>query len=277
MMRSVVIGVGANLGSREASVRSARMLLAAHPHVSVEEVAPLYETAPVGPTQPDYLNTAFRLATDLRPPVLLDVLLDVERRLGRDRSTAERWGARSLDLDYLWDDHGPFEDDELVVPHRELRHRPFALGPLLDVAPELIDVYGAALQSVGGAIVAWDRAAREVVVERSKFERAVEADSLADACALAASFPEPRNSPTITRQEAIDSSGSALADALNRFFERGFETHHVSISHCSHTQWVAHFHGVNVEISKRRRVSLSTTSGDVRAFSVRMSVEHLER
>ncbi|MEM7138516.1 MAG: 2-amino-4-hydroxy-6-hydroxymethyldihydropteridine diphosphokinase [Myxococcota bacterium] len=275
-MRTAVIGVGANLGAREASIRSARILLGAHPQLQVEEVAPLYETAPVGPPQPDYLNTAFRVATDLSPKALLGVLLDVERRLGRDRSTAARWGARSLDLDYLWDDRGPFEDDNLVVPHRELCNRPFALCPLLDVMPRLTDVYGTLLEQAGGTIMAWDRVSREVVAEELGLHKTVEADSLADACALAASFGESHGAPTITQRETVDSSGSALAEALNRFSERGFETQHVSISHCSHTQWVAHFHGVNVEISKPRRVSLSTTSGHARAFVARMSAEDLE-
>ena len=63
-------------------------------------VSALYETEPVGPPQPPYLNAAVRLLTELDLPQLLEALLAIERRFGRERR--ERWGARIVDLDILW-------------------------------------------------------------------------------------------------------------------------------------------------------------------------------
>jgi 2-amino-4-hydroxy-6-hydroxymethyldihydropteridine diphosphokinase len=97
----------------------------------------LYETAPVGPPQPAFLNAAARVATDLAPHALLDALLSVERQQGRVRG--ERWGPRLIDLDILWIAGVAVDSPGLVVPHPELRRRAFALRPLLDVAPEATD------------------------------------------------------------------------------------------------------------------------------------------
>ncbi len=113
----------------------------------------LYETAPVGPPQPRFLNGALALETELAPPALLDALLDVERRLGRIR--AERWGPRLIDLDILWTAAGAFDSPRLTVPHPELRRRAFALRPLLDVVPDAKDPadgarYATVLAGLGG-------------------------------------------------------------------------------------------------------------------------------
>ena len=131
-MTRAYVGVGANLGDREATIRAA---LAALPDVVA--VSDLRETAPVGVLdQPPFLNGAAALETELSPRELLDVLLDVERRLGRERR--ERWGPRTIDLDLLL--HGETEVDEpgLTVPHPRLHERRFALEPLLDLDPELV-------------------------------------------------------------------------------------------------------------------------------------------
>jgi 2-amino-4-hydroxy-6-hydroxymethyldihydropteridine diphosphokinase len=126
------VGVGANIGDREATIRAA---LAALPDVVA--VSELRETAPVGVVdQPPFLNGAAALETELSPRELLDVLLDVERRLGRERR--ERWGPRTIDLDLLL--HGEAEVDEpgLTVPHPLLHERRFALEPLVDLDPDLV-------------------------------------------------------------------------------------------------------------------------------------------
>ncbi len=97
----------------------------------------LYETLPVGPPQPDYLNAAVRLTTDLAPEPLLDALLGVERSLGRVRR--ERWGPRLIDLDVLWADAVTRRGPRLVLPHPRLAERAFALVPLVEVAPGATD------------------------------------------------------------------------------------------------------------------------------------------
>lgn len=133
----VVIGLGSNLGSREALLRAALDLLAASSGVEVVTRSRLYESAPVGPPQPRYLNAAALLRTTLEPTELMALLLDVERSLGRERR--ERWGPRTLDLDCLWIRDAQVATPSLVVPHPELLAREFALRPLIEVCPDAVD------------------------------------------------------------------------------------------------------------------------------------------
>jgi 2-amino-4-hydroxy-6-hydroxymethyldihydropteridine diphosphokinase len=130
-----VIGLGSNLGDRRGTLAKAAAEIRALGEVTA--VSSLYETAPVGPPQPMFLNAAVALSTRLDPPGLLAALLAIERRLGRVRR--ERWGPRSIDLDILWIAGVVFDAAELKVPHPELRGRAFALCPLLDVAPLAAD------------------------------------------------------------------------------------------------------------------------------------------
>jgi 2-amino-4-hydroxy-6-hydroxymethyldihydropteridine diphosphokinase len=133
-----VLGLGSNLGSRHANIEAALELLAAREVARVLARSPLYDSAPLGPPQPRYLNGAARIASALPPRQLLDALLAIEAELGRERR--ERWGARTIDLDLLWSAR-PFADDRLTLPHPSLTERWFALLPLLDVAPELAPRY----------------------------------------------------------------------------------------------------------------------------------------
>ncbi len=133
--RRYVIGLGANLGDRRATLQSAVAALARL--ARIVRVSGLYETAAVGPPQPDYLNAAVLLESELHPLGLLEQLLMIERRHGRERR--ERWGPRTLDLDLLYSPQAALSTPELTLPHRELPHRPFALLPLVDVLPEARD------------------------------------------------------------------------------------------------------------------------------------------
>lgn len=146
----VVIGLGTNLGDREATLRSAVRALTSLADDGLA-VSALYETAPLGPPQPHYLNAAVRFRTSLEPDGLLDALLVIERAHGRVRG--ERWGPRTLDLDVLFAlaDGARLEhrSARLVVPHPGLLERSFALAPLLDVMPELRPRLGAVLVSLG--------------------------------------------------------------------------------------------------------------------------------
>lgn len=126
-----VIGLGANLGDRLRTLRSAVQGLAALGEV--QGVSRLYETAAVGPPQPDYLNAAVLLDSALEPAALMQALLALERQHGRERR--ERWGPRTLDLDLLFSPGLELAEPGLTLPHPELPRRAFALAPLLDVAP----------------------------------------------------------------------------------------------------------------------------------------------
>jgi 2-amino-4-hydroxy-6-hydroxymethyldihydropteridine diphosphokinase len=134
-MLDAVIGLGSNLGDRrDYLVRAARRIRELG---EIVRTSAIYETKPVGGPQPNFLNAALRLSTHLSPEGLLERLLEVEHGLGRVRR--ERWGPRVIDLDILWCQGVVVRSERLVVPHAELRARPFALVPLLGVAPEASD------------------------------------------------------------------------------------------------------------------------------------------
>ena len=131
------VGLGANLGTREDTIRHAVDLLGAHPGVDLVAVSTLRETEPWGPVeQPPFLNGAAAIETSLEPRPLLGVLLDVERRLGRVRD--ERWGPRTIDLDLLLYGDAVVDEPGLTVPHPRLCERAFALEPLLELDPDLV-------------------------------------------------------------------------------------------------------------------------------------------
>ncbi len=272
-MSVVVVGVGSNLGAREASIRCARVLLDARDEIEVDEVSAIYETEPLGPPQPPYLNAAFRLRTTLSPPELLRALLRTERRLARHRVPDERWGPRSIDLDLLWDGRGGYESAELRVPHPELQNRDFALAPLLDVAPELGDVFRPALLRHGGRPPLWARAATvRVTPSPAGVEVDVQADSLADACALCVQHTAAQGRPWSTRHATIESDPKHFAIALRDTFRTGFAVHRATISHCSKTQWSLELHGVNTGLPFDADVRLQTTLGDQREIHARLSI-----
>ena len=130
------IGVGANLGDREAGIFTALRALDALPTIKVVQASSLYETAPVGVTdQPLFLNGVAAVRTSLAPRGLLDVLLDIENKMGRVRTL--RWGPRVIDLDLLLYGDVRVAEPGLDVPHPRLRERGFVLVPLAEIAPTL--------------------------------------------------------------------------------------------------------------------------------------------
>jgi 2-amino-4-hydroxy-6-hydroxymethyldihydropteridine diphosphokinase len=132
------VGLGANLGDREATIRSALAALEARDGISVTAVSTLRETDPVGYLdQPRFLNGVAELDTELAADELLAGLLDTERALGRTRD-GPRFGPRTIDLDLLL--YGDEEIDEpgLRVPHPRLHERRFVLEPLAELAPGLV-------------------------------------------------------------------------------------------------------------------------------------------
>jgi 2-amino-4-hydroxy-6-hydroxymethyldihydropteridine diphosphokinase len=126
------VGAGANLGDPAASVERALAALGALGLVT--RSSSLYRTRPWGKTdQPDFVNAAAMLETDLEPRALLAALKDLERRLGRVET--ERWGPRLIDLDLLAFDEVELDEPGLRLPHPRLRERAFALVPLAEIEP----------------------------------------------------------------------------------------------------------------------------------------------
>jgi 2-amino-4-hydroxy-6-hydroxymethyldihydropteridine diphosphokinase len=130
------IGVGGNLDGSRKAIRAAVAALNDGGHA--ESVSSLYESAPRElADQPNFLNAALALETDLTPRPLLAELKAIERRLGRD-PTGVRFGPRLIDLDILAIDDLCIEDvPDLVVPHPRLAERRFALEPLAELDPDL--------------------------------------------------------------------------------------------------------------------------------------------
>jgi 2-amino-4-hydroxy-6-hydroxymethyldihydropteridine diphosphokinase len=132
-MPLVYIGLGSNLGDREATIRRALELLAADGAIEVEAVSSLRETEPVGYVdQPRFLNGAAALRTELAPRAVLERLQRVEAALGRDR-TGPRFGPRTIDLDLLLYDGVQVNEPGLVIPHPRLVERRFVLEPLAEL------------------------------------------------------------------------------------------------------------------------------------------------
>jgi 2-amino-4-hydroxy-6-hydroxymethyldihydropteridine diphosphokinase len=136
MSTTAFVGIGSNLGGREAHLRRAIELLSAEEGIEIAAVSEIRETDPVGPVeQGQFLNGAVRVETDLAPRELLARLLDIERRMGRVRR--ERFGPRTIDLDLLLYGNETVDEPGLTVPHPRLHERRFALEPLAELDPSL--------------------------------------------------------------------------------------------------------------------------------------------
>lgn len=137
MTRVGYLGLGSNVGDRQAHLRDALAALAEH-GVEVESVSSAYETEPVGEIleQPDFLNAAARVRTDLGPEQLLDVCKAIEVEAGR-MFGGPRHGPRPLDIDLLLLGELEQSSERLRIPHPDLASRRFVLVPLLELDPQL--------------------------------------------------------------------------------------------------------------------------------------------
>jgi 2-amino-4-hydroxy-6-hydroxymethyldihydropteridine diphosphokinase len=158
---AVVIGFGGNLGSEPAIVERFRRAREAFAELGDIKSAALYRTAPIGPTQPPFVNTAIRVRwIGAIASEVIATVLEIERLLGRDRRAEARWGPRTLDLDVLVWGTRVIRTAELEVPHPHLHERRFALAPLIDLVGEETVLPGT--QHTLGAL---DRRAHAQVVE----------------------------------------------------------------------------------------------------------------
>jgi 2-amino-4-hydroxy-6-hydroxymethyldihydropteridine diphosphokinase len=140
--RVAAIALGSNLasewGDRAANLREA--VRRVKRLGQVRAVSRFYDTAPVGYTdQPNFLNAAMLLETELEPVELMRALLAVERAMGRDRAAAVAKGPRVIDLDLLLMDDVVMVTEELTLPHPAMAQRRFVLEPLKQIAPTLVD------------------------------------------------------------------------------------------------------------------------------------------
>jgi 2-amino-4-hydroxy-6-hydroxymethyldihydropteridine diphosphokinase len=135
-MAVAYLGLGSNLGNREANLNEAVRRLAATPGVTVLRVSKYIRTAPWGVTdQPEFLNGAAAVETTLGPQALLRRVKEIERQMGR--IAGPRWGPRLIDIDLLLYDRVMLRTPELTLPHPGLLVRPFVREPMQEIAPDL--------------------------------------------------------------------------------------------------------------------------------------------
>ncbi|AGN87223.1 2-amino-4-hydroxy-6-hydroxymethyldihydropteridine diphosphokinase [Enterobacter sp. R4-368] len=147
-MTLAYIALGSNLASPLDQVNAAMTALGEIPQSRIVAVSSLYRTPPLGPPdQPDYLNAAVALETDLTPETLLDHTQRIELQQGRVRK-AERWGPRTLDLDIMLFGNLTLNTERLTVPHYDMKNRGFMLWPLFEIAPDLHFPDGTSLQEI---------------------------------------------------------------------------------------------------------------------------------
>jgi len=134
-MEKVYLLLGTNVGDLEENLKRAIAAISSK-NIKITKKSKIYRTKPWGVSdQPDYLNLALEVESDLTARQMLEILKDIEREMGR-RETRERWQPRVIDIDILfWGDH-VVETPELKIPHKEFFNRPFAMRILADIAPD---------------------------------------------------------------------------------------------------------------------------------------------
>jgi 2-amino-4-hydroxy-6-hydroxymethyldihydropteridine diphosphokinase len=136
LWRPAYIALGSNLDGPREQVLTAYERIGRLPATRLEARSRLYASRPMGPQdQPDFINAAAGVLTQLQPKELLESLLEIERQMGRVRR--EQWGPRRIDLDLVWMVGAVIDEPGLSVPHPGVSSRNFVLYPLCDIAPTL--------------------------------------------------------------------------------------------------------------------------------------------
>jgi len=147
-MQRVYLGLGANLNSPKKQLDNAVIALKNLPNSEFIACSHYYASKPMGPQdQPDYVNAVACINTSLEPEQLLDLTQAIELEHGRVRK-AERWGARTLDIDILLFGEQVINTKRLTVPHYGLNEREFVVYPLQEIAPELILPSGVSIKQI---------------------------------------------------------------------------------------------------------------------------------
>jgi 2-amino-4-hydroxy-6-hydroxymethyldihydropteridine diphosphokinase len=131
-----VLSVGSNLGDRLGTLQGCVQAIGGLADTDVLASSPVYETDPVGPAQPDYLNAVLIVATGLDPRALLAATQRIEADFGRVRPAGGvRFGPRTLDIDIISYDEETSDDPVLTLPHPRAHERAFVLAPWHDLDP----------------------------------------------------------------------------------------------------------------------------------------------
>ena len=135
-LKTVYLLLGSNLGNRKEVLDKAIEMLSQTVGIIISQSKD-YETKPWGVTdQPDFLNLALTINTELKPLEILEQTQAIENQLGRVRK--EKWGARLIDIDIMFYGNEIIDELNLKVPHPLMQERDFALIPLAEIAPDLV-------------------------------------------------------------------------------------------------------------------------------------------
>jgi 2-amino-4-hydroxy-6-hydroxymethyldihydropteridine diphosphokinase len=137
-MAVVYVGLGSNMGNQEQNLASARRIISAHGGLTIVKKSSIIETKPVDYlNQPPFLNQIVIIATDMTPRDLLSFFKTSEADMGRKKTIPK--GPRVIDIDILLYDDIILVTDDLVIPHPEIKNRPFILQHLHELSPDMID------------------------------------------------------------------------------------------------------------------------------------------
>lgn len=137
-MKKVYIGIGSNLGDPRKNCIEAVDRIKRHSCCEFLKVSPFYRTEPVGVDSQDwYVNAVLYMSTNLTASELMNVLLEIERDMGRVR-TGIRWESRIIDLDILLFGDDVIDEENLKVPHPLMHRRRFVMAPITDLDPEML-------------------------------------------------------------------------------------------------------------------------------------------
>jgi 2-amino-4-hydroxy-6-hydroxymethyldihydropteridine diphosphokinase len=161
---ALVIGLGGNVGGESAVRARFERACEALQQLGATSTAPLYRSAPLGPVQPAFLNSAVRVRLpDATPDEIVGTVQEIERLLGRDRGSEVRWGPRTIDLDVLLWGTRTIRTPALEVPHPRMLARRFVIEPLIALFGETLVVAGRSLGEHARAVA--DQSV-ELVAER---------------------------------------------------------------------------------------------------------------
>lgn len=137
-MTTAWLALGGNVGDSRALLQQAVEKLCERGDIRLLARSSNYRTPPWGVTdQAPFVNLCIAVETSLAPPDLLSRAHEVERTLGRNRATEQRWGPRTVDIDILAYENFVIQEPDLILPHPRLFERAFVLVPLAEIAPDL--------------------------------------------------------------------------------------------------------------------------------------------
>jgi 2-amino-4-hydroxy-6-hydroxymethyldihydropteridine diphosphokinase len=137
-MSKVFLALGSNKGDREAYLKNALIEIKNNSKIDLLATSSVYETKPYGEIpQNNYLNAVILIETDLSPNEIYFLIKKIEREVGRTKSV--RWGEREIDIDIILIDSLIFENENIIIPHKEYDLRDFVLVPLCEINSEIVD------------------------------------------------------------------------------------------------------------------------------------------